>query len=285
MTELKLHSLSHPSSEAELLFDQLVGLETQKATLIDELTLLLNPSSFTDWLDQHHPAGLPGFRGLKRTPLILLVGEVGCGKTALARSIGTPLAKALDRKVVSFETPSDLRGGGLVGELSARITAAFRLAKEGIPRRGVGLLIIDEADDIATRRSQAQAHHEDRAGLNALLKQLNQVDESLAVLMITNRPSVLDPALARRAAVQIPFTRPDQRARMALFQHLVGELMTDKELAKMAAQTDGHTFSDISHRVLAASVRKAWRENRALLAADLLAAIESTPPSPTLEEM
>ena len=74
----------------------------------------------------------------------------GVGKTALAHAIGTPLAKALNKRVHSFETPSDIRGTGRVGEISSRITEAFTKAKTLMKGDDVGIFIIDEADDLCS---------------------------------------------------------------------------------------------------------------------------------------
>jgi len=79
---------------------------------------------------------------------------------------------------------------------------------------GRGILVLDEADDLATRRGQMQAHHEDRAGVNVLIKQIDQLSKAKApitVIIITNRADVLDPAVVRRAALRLDFHRPDGR--------------------------------------------------------------------------
>ncbi len=176
MTELELLETRHPDKVAQARFDELVGIDDQKQQLLQELRMLLQPEVIAGWEKRHHPKGLDLARRMsQRSPLVLLEGDVGCGKTALAGSIGSPLASALGERVVALETPSNIRGTGLVGELSARITAAFGQAKSRV-RNGQGLLIIDEGDDLATQRAQMQAHHEDRAGLNVS----DQADRSVA---------------------------------------------------------------------------------------------------------
>ncbi|MGG2362463.1 AAA family ATPase, partial [Salmonella enterica] len=87
-----------------------------------------------------------------------------------------------------------------VVEISNRITEAFTQAKSKVKGHDIGILIIDEADDLATDREQNQAHHEDRTGLNVLIKQIDTVGReksNLAVILITNRLKVLDPAVVR----------------------------------------------------------------------------------------
>src|SRR5258708_8208659 len=75
------------------------------------------------------------------------------------------------------------------------------------------ILLIDEADSLAQSREMAQMHHEDRAGVNALIRGIDDVaNAKLAclVLMCTNRLGALDPAIRRRAAALFEFARPSQ---------------------------------------------------------------------------
>src|ERR1700676_2884382 len=225
MTELRLLETIHPTREGMKDFEALFGIDAIKEALTDELALILDRKRLEAWSHHHHAGGL-GVLDITRStlPLILLSGDVGCGKTALASCVATPVARAIDQRIVCLETPSDIRGGGHVGELSARVTEAFTQAKARAAAVGRAILIIDEADDLATGRSQMQAHHEDRAGVNVLIKQINQLSASpapIALIMITNRPDAIDPAVLRRAALRLNFQRPNEAARFAVFQRLL----------------------------------------------------------------
>src|SRR3569832_1960079 len=174
-SSLQLHETRHPDIFVTKFYDQLICIDVQKNELLRSLTFLVDKGIISRWSAKHHHKELQVVDHLDlSTPLIILSGEVGCGKTVLAQTIGSALAKKLDTIVKVFETPSNIRGSGLVGEISNRITEAFDSFKSKVGNDEVGLLIIDEADDIATSRSQNQAHHEDRAGLNVLIKQLDQ---------------------------------------------------------------------------------------------------------------
>lgn len=290
MSEFQLFETSHPQKSARARYEGLVGLDAQQQLLLDELTLLLDEKRLEKWLKRHHPRGLPLASALVgASSLILLSGEVGCGKTALATSIGTPLAAALDRKVVVLETPSNIRGSGLVGEISARVTEAFEQARARARQVGCGLLIIDEADDLVTARDQMQAHHEDRAGVNVLIKQLDRIaveNIPLTVLMITNRAHALDPAVIRRASLHLQFDRPNQAQRRAVMERLLlGVDYTGDELNSLVKATKerrgvGFSFSDLTVRLARHALRGAWSGNHAFGAAALLAAIAAIEPSP-----
>lgn len=291
MNDVRLLESIHPASEAQQAFDTLVGIDELKDTLLDELAALLGSDRLTAWQRRHHPGGLAlANRWQRSSPLVLLSGDVGCGKTALAALIGTPLAKVLDRRLVTLETPSDLRGWGHVGEMSARITDAFVQARKRAREIRAGLLVIDEADDVGTARSQMQAHHEDRAGLNVLIKQIDQLTlakDPLAVILITNRQQVLDPAVRRRTALHLTFARPDSSGRAAVFRHvLAGLTVTEHQidhLTRVSERVTPFSFSDLADRLARAVLREAQRRDRAV-SVDLVAeCLDRLEPSPLME--
>jgi SpoVK/Ycf46/Vps4 family AAA+-type ATPase len=291
MSELRLLETIHPTREGMKDYEALFGIDAIKEALADELALILDRKRMDAWVQKHHARGL-GILDVSRStlPLILLSGDVGCGKTALASCVATPVARAIDQRIVCLETPSDIRGGGHVGELSARVTEAFTQAKARAAAVGRAILVIDEADDLATGRSQMQAHHEDRAGVNVLIKQINQLATStapVALIMITNRPDVLDPAIIRRAVVRLNFERPSDKARFAVFQRILdGTQATDaqiNELVKLTTNTIPYTYSDLTDRIARLALRRAWKSNQPFGVAALKAAIAEVEPSPPMD--
>ena len=114
-----------------------------------------------------------------------------------------------------------------------------------------------------------QAHHEDRAGVNVLIKQINQLATSaapIALIMITNRADVLDPAVIRRAALRLTFERPTEKARFAVFQRILqGTHATEAqihELAKLTEHNIPYTYSDLTDRIARLALRRAWKSNQ-----------------------
>lgn len=291
MNEVALIENVHPDPDARVAFDSLVGIDDHKQLLLDELAALLGADRLAAWQRRHHPGGLAlADRWRKSSPLVLLSGEVGCGKSALANAIGTPLAEVLDRRVVTLETPSDLRGWGHVGEMSARITDAFDQARRRAREIRAGLLVIDEADDVATARAQMQAHHEDRAGLNVLIKQIDQLaraKDPLAVILITNRQAVLDPAVRRRTALHLAFVRPDAGARAAVFRHLLGGIKVGApqidELVHASEHATPYSYSDLVDRLARAVLREAQRRDRPVTVDLVVECLGQLDPSPLME--
>jgi len=293
MEPLTLIECKHPDKRAEKVFEGLVGIEKQKDELTASLYFFFDKDTITKWQKAHHATGLAFLdRVISEMPLVILSGEVGCGKSALASSIGTPVAKKLGKRIMCFETPSDVRGSGRVGELSGRVTSAFQQAKARVKTGECGLLIIDEADDLATSRSQNQAHHEDRAGLNVLVKQIDSINRdkaNLAVILITNRVSVLDPAIVRRASLHLVFTRPADADRKKVFQYVFRETrISDKDLDKLVAASRNEkvpfTYSDLINRVARQTLLRSIQLDKPFSASTYLEVLKEVVPSPLLSE-
>jgi AAA+ superfamily predicted ATPase len=191
-----------------------------------------------------------------------------------------------------LKTPSNLRGSGLVGEISNRITEAFTQAKAKLGKESTGVLVIDEADDIATSRAQNQAHHEDRAGLNVLIKQIDSIRKekiNLAVILITNRIAVLDPAVRRRTTLHLQFERPDQSKLKLVFEHLFKDIETESEkeikslISFASKQAIPYSFSDLTQRVAKQALFKAIHEDKPFSISLYKSVLEKTEPSPLIE--
>jgi SpoVK/Ycf46/Vps4 family AAA+-type ATPase len=290
--ELQLLESKHPDARSQHNYDSLIAIEEQKKTLLNTLSFFFNTDKIDKWHKKHHYSKL-AFLGniVEGSPLIILAGDVGCGKTALAQSIATPLGKLLDKRVFCFETPSNIRGGGRVGEISNRITEAFTQAKAKVKGENVGILIIDEADDLATDREQSQAHHEDRSGLNVLIKQIDSISKDktkLAVILITNRLKALDPAIIRRATQIILFKRPDRGGRKRVFQYLLsGTNATEKEIEELTNASDrgdkAYSFSDLVQKIGRQALIQAIEEDRPFDKVLLLEVLNKVEPSPSIK--
>ncbi|GAB2977249.1 hypothetical protein GCM10027049_10350 [Mucilaginibacter puniceus] len=288
--DVQLQQNKHPDTASQKAYDQLIAIDNQKAALLNSLELFFNTDKVNKWHKTHHANKLAFFSNiLSGTPLIILAGDVGCGKTALAHSIGTPLSNLINKRVVCYETPSNIRGGGLVGDIGNRITDAFTQIKKSLKAGEMGVLIIDEADDLATDRDQNQAHHEDRAGLNVLIKQIDLVSREkieLAVILITNRLKVLDPAVIRRAVQIIEFERPNAEARKLVFESLFeGTALNADELDKLVKASENKTpysFSDLIQKVGKQALFLAIQTNTPFSIDIYLELLKTVKPSPLI---
>ena len=278
----------YPNEHALDWYERLKGLDEHKNRLLLELEMILFPQLVEAWSRRRHHKILEICRLQRnRIPLVILEGDVGCGKTALAETIGDALARRAGKeaRVHLLKINTQIRGTGQVGEMSDLIAQAFAAveARAAALRGEPILLLIDEADALASRRDEGQMHHEDKAGLNTILQRLDNLrllQLPVAVVFITNRPEALDPAVQRRAALSLKFERPDDNARAEIIVSSVPELNLSRaeinELIKLTGnkhpKNNGLQFtaSDITDRLLAGAFRQAYGEDRAFTAADLI---------------
>lgn len=289
----------YPNAAAEEWYERLVGLDEHKRRLLVELELLLYPERVEAWSRKNHRSIIK-LCGLlrQRVPLVLLEGDVGCGKTALAETIGDPLARRTSQNVHLLKVNTQVRGSGHVGEMSDLIGQAFAQAEHRADtlRGQPVILLFDEADALAAKRVDQHMHHEDKAGMNTLLQRIDNLrltDRRIAVLFITNRPDALDPAVHRRAALRLTFGRPNDAVRTALLSQSLPELkLSDKHLQELVRQTGegvkknhgvGFTASDITDRLLPSALREAYSNSRAITSEDLIALASEMLPSPRMD--
>ena len=251
-------------------YNALVGLDPIKNRLVAESRVLLNPSALRDWSQTAYGRQVSLVDVyLDRPPLFVFAGDVGCGKTVLAESFGDRIARDENIAVNVYRLSLNARGSGAVGEMTKLISAALAFVREAAERvssskgkaRGAVVLVIDEADALAQSREMAQMHHEDRAGVNALIRGIDELVGRrlpIAVVLCTNRPDSIDPAVRRRAAEIFCFERPTTQQRKAILgAHLSDLGFTDGELEELARVTGsnnqrsfGTTYSDLVQRLL-----------------------------------
>ncbi len=290
--------MAYPNPDARDSFDRLVGLDGHKDRLRKILALLVHPAGLTRWGEKFHPgATLLLDTVLNRPPLVILAGDVGSGKTALAESIGDAVARDVMIEVTLLPLSLAARGQGRVGEMTQLISAAFDYTvKEansmisGNKVEGAVILLVDEADALAQSRATADMHHEDVSGVNAFIRGIDRLSNGrlpAAVIMCTNRYESLDPAVKRRAAEILSFSRPDEAQRTAALGPKLAELgFAPKDVEAMVAATGprgdgpGFTYSDLIQRLIPAIVLDAF-PNRAIRPAQALAiALEMEPTAP-----
>lgn len=285
-----------PDPDAQRRLASLVGLDDHRARLEKGLRLVLDPHAVDKWSKRHHDKRLAiagYFR--HRPPLFLLAGDVGTGKTALAETIGDRVARHEDITVTLFRLSLASRGSGLVGDLTTRVSAAFAhvggmasksKGKEGKATSGY-ILLIDEADALAQSREALQMHHEDRAGVNALIRGVDDFavrQLPAAIIMCTNRLVAIDPAVRRRAADIILFHRPTADYRRHILEAALSEAgFTPPQIAKLVEITGekgdrpGFTFSDLTQRLLPSLVLDAYPDRPLQFDRALELAVAMTP--------
>lgn len=270
---------TYPDCDARTRLNRLVGLDEHKSRLAKILGLLVHPAGLETWSSKHHPEAAALLDTvLRRPPLVILAGDVGSGKTELAETIGDAVARQEKIDVTLFPLSLATRGKGQVGEMTQLLTAAIDYtlveakklqAGRGGKSSGGIILFVDEADALAQSRESSQMHHEDRAGVNAFIRgvdRLAQAKVPAAVVMCTNRLTALDPAVRRRAADILIFTRPSDAQRRHVLQERLEPLGLSKaHMDGLVAATGpgngsdvGFTFSDLTQRLIPSIVLDAY---------------------------
>ena len=273
----------------------LLGFDRRYVRVHDQLRLLLNVGDLGKWNQKHH-GGKLALCGLvaEQYPLVIFHGDVGTGKTAMAECIANRLvAEARSSDSMLFKLSNRVRGNGMVGEMGTLIAEAFRKVTLSAGKTRRAILIIDEGDSLAASRSQDHSHHEDKVAVNTLIQgidDLRQYGGRVVVILCTNRLSVLDPALRRRATITETFSRPTDAERQQLFEmDLVGMGLNRGQLDELTRLTGAHdrhpswTYSDIRTRLYPAALAKAYPD-RALSFADLSAVASTLNASPVMED-
>lgn len=292
--------ITYPDCEPQERLERLVGLDEHKARLTKILALLVNPNGLQKWAKTYHPNASKFLDViLKRPPLIVLAGDVGSGKSELSETIGDAVARQENIDITLFPLSLSTRGQGRVGEMTQLLSAAFdhtieeasKLKSNSGHFRGAVILLVDEADALAQSREAAQMHHEDRAGVNAFIRGIDRIANKqlpAAVIMCTNRLNALDPAVRRRAADILTFTRPDEEQRRTVLSPALESLgfslhQIDQIILATGPQKDrnyGFTFSDLTQRLLPSIILEAYPNQKVIPARALEIAYSIVPTTP-----
>jgi AAA+ superfamily predicted ATPase len=287
-----------PDPNAQRRYASLVGLDDVKAQIHKQARILLKPSLLDTWAKKHHGAAIALADVVRdRPPLFIFGGDVGTGKTTLAETFGDQIARMerLPGGVRLMRLSLNARGSGTVGEMTRLITRAFAAVEEQAPIVDPGdasqavILLIDEADALAQSREADQMHHEDRAGVNALIRGIDTISTQrrpVITVLCTNRLDALDPAIRRRAFGEFAFARPAAAMRTALLAQIFEGISFDtKQIAELAQLTGengrgyGFTYSDLTGRLASAVLLDAFPD-KPVSFEDVLAVLERVPPTP-----
>eukprot|EP01063_Lacrimia_lanifica_P019910 TRINITY_DN27304_c0_g1_i1.p1 TRINITY_DN27304_c0_g1~~TRINITY_DN27304_c0_g1_i1.p1 ORF type:complete len:405 (+),score=165.73 TRINITY_DN27304_c0_g1_i1:48-1262(+) len=247
-------SLLAANDKPDVTYADIGGLDIQKQEMREAVELPLTHGEL------YRQIGIDPPRG------VLMYGPPGTGKTMLAKAVAHHTNAAFIRVVGSEFVQKYL------GEGPRMVRDVFRLARENAP----SIVFIDEVDSIATKRFDAQTGA-DREVQRILLELLNQMDgfdqeDTVKVIMATNRWDTLDPALLRpgRLDRKIEFPNPDRRSKRLIFQVCTNKmaLADDVDLEDFVTRPDKLSGAMI-HAICQEAGMQAVRKNRyVILASD-----------------
>ncbi|EPY49983.1 19S proteasome regulatory subunit Rpt4 [Schizosaccharomyces cryophilus OY26] len=208
--------------------------------------------------------------GIKPPKGVLLYGPPGTGKTLLARAVAASLGVNF-LKVVSSGIVDKY-----IGESARIIREMFGYAKEHEPC----VIFMDEIDAIGGRRF-SEGTSADREIQRTLMELLNQMDGfdylgQTKIIMATNRPDTLDPALLRpgRLDRKIEIPLPNEVGRMEILKIHLENVSKRGELdyEAIVKLTDGTNGADLRNVVTEAGFLAIKEDRDYIVQSDLMSA-------------
>jgi 26S proteasome regulatory subunit T1 len=240
-------------------YDDVGGCTAQKEKIQEILEKpLLHPELFTD-LGIDPPKGA------------LLYGPPGTGKTLLARAVANRTESVFIR-VIGSELVQKY-----IGEGARMVREIFQMARS----KKSCIIFFDEVDAFGGARfgDADGAEHEVQRTMLELITQLDGFDSrgNVKVLMATNRPDTLDPALLRpgRLDRKIEFGVPDLDGRKKIFEIHLRSMQHDKQvrLELLARLCPNSTGADIRSVCTEAGIIAIRARRHQIVEEDLVKAI------------
>merc|ERR1712072_859312 len=181
--------------------------------------------------------------GIKVPKGVLLYGPPGTGKTLLARAMASNMTANFLKVVASAIVDK------YIGESARIVREMFGFARDRQPC----VIFMDEIDAIGGSRF-SEGTSADREIQRTLMELLNQLDgfEQLGrvkIIMATNRPDILDPALLRpgRLDRKIEIPLPNEAARLDILKIHAGPITKRGEIdyESVCKLADGFNGADL----------------------------------------
>ena len=253
----------------EISFNGIGGLTEQVREVREVIELpLKNPELFTRV-------------GIKPPKGVLLYGPPGTGKTLLAKAVAATIGANF------IFSPASGIVDKYIGESARLIREMFAYAKEHEPC----IIFMDEVDAIGGRRF-SEGTSADREIQRTLMELLNQMDgfDTLGqtkIIMATNRPDTLDPALLRAGRLdrKIEIPLPNEAGRLEIFKIHTAKVAKHGEFDFEAAvkMSDGFNGADIRNVVTEAGFFAIRDDREHIIQNDIMKAVRKVADNKKLE--
>jgi len=177
--------------------------------------------------------------GIEPPKGILLYGPPGTGKTFVVKALAHEAGSAF------FAVKGAELLDKYVGESERAVRTVFSRARDAAP----SIIFFDEFDALAPVRGNSSSSVSDQV-VAALLTEIDGVSDrgQVSVIAATNRKDLIDGALLRagRFESHIELGLPVKSARLALLSITDVNLAEDVDREKLAEETDGLSFADLT---------------------------------------
>lgn len=216
------------------IFDDLAGIE--QPILSKELL-----AKITGITQERHERQRLADHGISPSRSAILVGPPGVGKTLSARWIAAQIGKPL--WVLDLTTVMS----SLLGKTGNNLRRVFDHAKEN-----EAVLLLDEIDAIAKRRSDETDVGELKRLVTAILQEVDAWPDTGLLLAATNHPELIDPALWRRFDVVLTFGQAETGSiEAAVRRYLERDIVAFEPWINMlSAALQGQSLSDVERAVI-----------------------------------
>lgn len=263
-----VYNMSH-EDPGDVTYAEIGGLQEQIRELREVVELpLINPELFLR-------VGITPPKGC------LLYGPPGTGKTLLARAVASQLDCSF-LKVVSSAIVDKY-----IGESARMIREMFAYARDHEPC----IIFMDEIDAIGGRRF-SEGTSADREIQRTLMELLNQMDGfdtlgKVKIIMATNRPDTLDPALLRpgRLDRKIEISLPNEQGRLDIMKIHAGPIAKrgDIDFEAVVKLSDGFNGADLRNVCTEAGMFAIRAERDYVIDEDFMKAVRKVAENKKLE--
>lgn len=221
-------------------WDDIGGCEIAKQELIEAIEM------------PHTHKAIHTFYKKKPVRGILLWGPPGCGKTLLAQAAAAAQARVHGQKVASgfFSVKGPEVLSRFVGDAEAAVRNIFLQGKKHEEEYGSpALIFIDEAEALLSRRGSGISSDVEKTIVPTFLTEMDGFTESGSmVILATNRPDVLDPAVIRSGRIdrKIQIPRPNPASAKEIFSIALKQVPIRKGM--------------VHHKIVARAVRELFSE-------------------------
>lgn len=199
---------SKVGKDKAITWDDIVGLEKAKEAIEDGVIIPYANAKLYAAYGQHQPP-----KGM------LMSGPPGNGKTLLGKAVASTLANGDPDAFIYVKSTELLMS--FVGESEKAVRDIFQRANKYYDTKGKpAVIFIDECDAILASRSYRDGTQKNLVA--PFLTEMDGFDDSRAfVILATNRPDILDPAVTRdgRVDFKVYVERPNKINTLKMFDH------------------------------------------------------------------